>query len=141
MDRGDRCRKEGNGGEIGNRSSMKTLRTAEKRRTTMRTKASGLPVAPMRRVRRLARSRLSHRRQTREQASQLDLKPSRRRKISRISSSGRTVLIKSWPLIRFGDLGLSTVIWGFRVRRSHSHGKKKHQQQKRKRNEEEDAAS
>ncbi|KAK8684619.1 hypothetical protein V6N13_040636 [Hibiscus sabdariffa] len=59
---------------------------------------SGLPEAPIRRVERLSRSRPSHRLQTREEASWLALESSRR-KISKISSSGRQVLIQSWPRI------------------------------------------
>lgn len=81
------------------RSSTKTLRRLWKRRRTEETNTSGLPEAPMRTVRREARSRRSHRLQTREAASQADLWPSSRRKTSWRISSGRSVLIRSPPLI------------------------------------------
>ncbi|MFS7922624.1 hypothetical protein Hanom_Chr03g00251241 [Helianthus anomalus] len=52
----------------------------------------------MRMVSRLKRSRVNQRRQTREQASLVDLE-SRLRKISRISSSGSVELMRSWPFM------------------------------------------
>ncbi|KAL5150862.1 Calcium-binding protein 39 [Glycine soja] len=61
-------------------------------------KRSGEPEAPMRMAARVRRSRRSHRVQTRELASRLDLE-SRRRKISMSNSSGSSVLIQSWPRI------------------------------------------
>lgn len=80
---------------------MWTFLTLTKRRARSCTKRSGLPVAPIRRVVLLRRSSLSQRLQTREQASRLSFE-SRHRKISTISSSGRTVLIQSWPRIVLG---------------------------------------
>lgn len=84
--------------ETESRSSMWMLLTLAKRRESSLTKRSGLPEAPMRRVVRLSRSSVSQRRQTSEHASRLALE-SRCRNISRITSSGRHVLIRSCPRI------------------------------------------
>lgn len=99
------------GRETERRSSTWMEVTWRKRRERREMKSSGENEAPIRSVVRLKRSRDSQRLQTREQASRLGF-DSTRRNISRINSSGKQLLIRSYPLMiqREGENASSFVV-------------------------------